>query len=115
MAERTVAYLWQSRVGLGLLGTRKLSYDSKEKAALWTRGLRTEVSALNRAGIPVIVVHPVPVLPVNQEGCAVVRVITGRCRASRSRAEVDQELRPARTAEVAALHGLAGAWALDFE
>jgi hypothetical protein len=115
IAARTDAYLGQSSVGIGLLGRPSLSYETSRKQALWTQGLRFELIALNRAGVPVLLVHPVPVLPVNQEACAVILVISGRCNAARSRRRVDEQLQPARAAEAAGIRGLSATRAIDFE
>ena len=106
IAARSDAYINQSSVGLALPGRGALTYDAAQKAALWVEGLRSELAALDRAGIPVLVVHPVPVLPVDQNACAVIRVISGGCRASLSRRSVDRQLQAARAAEIAAVRGL---------
>ncbi len=106
IAARSDAYINQSDVGLGLPGRGALSYDPARKAALWVTGLRAELAALTGAGIPVLVVHPVPVLPVDQDACAVIRVISGGCRASLSRRSIDRQLQAARAAEIAAIRGL---------
>ena len=115
IAARSDAYINQPDVGLALRGRGELTYDPAQKAALWTRGLRAELAALNGAGIPVLVVHPVPVLPVDQNACAVIRVISGGCGASLSRSSIDRQLQPARAAEIAAARGLPLVTALDFE
>jgi hypothetical protein len=115
VAARTDAYISQSTVGLGVLGTRKLTYAEPQKALLWAQGLHSELAALNQAGIPVIVVRPVPVLPVDQDACAVILVLSGGCRASLSRRSVDRALRPALVAETRALVGLPLTSSLDFE
>jgi hypothetical protein len=115
IAARSDAYIGQSSVGLALPGRGALAYDQTQKASLWVRGLRDELTALNGAGIPVLVVHPVPVLPVDQNACAVIRVISGGCRASLSRRLIDRQLQTARAAEIAAARGLPSVTALDFE
>jgi hypothetical protein len=63
----------------------------------------------------VLIVHPVPVLPVDQNACAVIRVISGGCRASLSRRSIDRQLQATRAAEIAAARGLPSVTALDFE
>ena len=116
IAARTDAYVSQSRVGLAPWdGAGGLTYDEAQKAALWTQGLHSTLTALNHAAIPVLLVHPVPLLPIDQSACAVIRVLSGGCKASLSRQSVDKELRPALVAERRALRGLPLTWALDFE
>jgi hypothetical protein len=64
------------------------------------------LSRLNQAGIPVVLIHPVPRLPIAPSRCAVLAVLTNRCATSRPRSEAEQELRFAVAVEQAGAAGL---------
>jgi peptidoglycan/LPS O-acetylase OafA/YrhL len=86
------------------------------KAEVLRHGLRSVIAPLTAVGIPVVVIHPVPALPLRDLGsCAVVRLLTDSCAESLPRRTVDKRRRRALTAENAALAGLRLATALDFE
>ena len=85
------------------------------KARLWRAGLAATLARLNRAGIPVVLVHPVPRLPAAPEGCATVRVLTGTCGGSVRRSGVERELSRSVGAERAAVAAAHAAWALTFD
>ena len=114
IAARTDRYVEGSAVGLGQPGSG-LSYSPVQKAELWREGLGSFLRRLTRAGVPVVVVHPVPTFAIDPEGCAVVRVLFGRCRATRPRAAVDRQLRRSVEAENAAVAGIPNASAASFE
>ena len=114
IAARTDRYVEGSAVGLGQPGSG-LSYSPVQKAELWREGLGSFLRRLTRAGVPVVVVHPVPTFAIDPEGCAVVRVLFGRCRATRPRAAVDRQLRRSVEAENAAVAGIRNASAASFE
>jgi peptidoglycan/LPS O-acetylase OafA/YrhL len=114
IAARTDRYVEGSAVGLGQPGSG-LSYSPVQKAELWREGLGSFLRRLTRAGVPVVVVHPVPTFAIDPEGCAVVRVLVGRCRATRPRAAVDSQLRRSVEAENAAVAGIPNASAASFE
>ena len=82
---------------------------------LFSKGLRAELAALNRVDVPVIIVHPIPVLHQSPDGCAVVLLLLNRCRGSLSRAAADAELRAARESENRALAGLPSSSSMNFE
>jgi hypothetical protein len=82
---------------------------------LFAAGLKTELRALNAKGVPVIVVHPIPMLPDNQQACAVLLLILDSCRGSLPRTAVDNELRSSIAVEDKAMQGLPAASSLDFE
>ena len=82
---------------------------------LFSEGLRAELAALNRVDVPVIIVHPIPVLHQSPDNCAVVLLLLSRCRGSLSRAAADAELRAARESENRALAGLPSSSSMNFE
>lgn len=84
--------------GLGLPGGAT-TYDPSEQSRLWTRGLEHELTRLNRAGIPVIVVDPVPRIFAQPSECAVLLVFRKTCGATTSRSRVDADLRPVLVAQ----------------
>ncbi len=114
IAARTDRYVEGSNFGLAQPGGG-LSYSPQQKAALWRKGLATVLRRLTRAGVPVVVVHPVPTFAINPGDCAVVRVLIGRCTAVRPRAAVDRQLRRSVEAETAAIASVSGASAASFE
>jgi peptidoglycan/LPS O-acetylase OafA/YrhL len=114
IAARTDRYVEGSAFGLARPGGG-LSYSPEQKAQLWRQGLATFLRRLTRAGVPVVVVHPVPTFAINPGDCAVVRVLIGRCYAVRPRASVDRQLRRSVDAENAAIGAVSGASAVSFE
>ncbi len=115
IAGRDNEYIDGSRAALGSLTGGRVTHNSARKARLWSAGLRSEIATLNRAGIPVVVVRPIPGLTINEQSCAPLLLWTGRCRSRVSRAHVDQQLRRAVESEDRAVGGLPAAWTLDLE
>ena len=114
IASRTDRYLEGSAFGLAQPGGG-LSYSPDQKAELWRRGLAGLLRRLTGAGVPVVVVHPVPTFAIDPGGCAVVRVLVGRCGTTRPRAAVDRQLRRSVGAERAAVAAVPGTSAASFE
>jgi hypothetical protein len=114
IAARTDRYVEGSAFGLAEPGGG-LSYSPAQKAELWRQGLAAFLRRLTRAGVPVVVVHPVPTFAIDPGDCAVVRVLIGRCSAVRPRASVDRQLRRSVHAETAAIGAVSGASAVSFE
>jgi peptidoglycan/LPS O-acetylase OafA/YrhL len=115
IAARTDAYIDGTAATLGKLDGDSVERSPARKARLFVDGLRTELQALNRIGVPVIVVHPIPLLPENEQTCAVVLLMLSSCRGSLSRVAVDRELRAAIAVENEAMQGLPLSPSLDFE
>ncbi len=129
-AAGTLAALVRERPNLVVLATRSDNWvddpsysllsggarvgDPPAKAVIWEAGTRDVVAVLNRAGIPVIVVHANPRLPLDPRSCAVVVVLRHACGGTISRAAAEQARRFSVAAEVAALRGLPSASSLDF-
>jgi SGNH domain (fused to AT3 domains) len=114
IAARTDRYVESSDFGLAT-ARGAVTYSPDAKARLWQQGFESLLRVLGRAGIPAVVVHPVPSFSIDPGDCAVVRVLTGTCGDSRARAAVDRELRRSLRAEVAAVADAPGASAADFE
>src|SRR5581483_4182948 len=113
ISVRTTAYL--ERPDFTLAGADgRVARDPAAKARLWAPALGGEIAALNRAGIPVVVIHPVPDMPHAVVDCAVVLLLAHRCGGSVSRREADRELRSSLLAERAAVAGHR-AWLVSFE
>ena len=118
IAARTDWYLNAPGAGqasVAALTSRRWTGNPSRKATLFTRGLHDEIKALNAAGVPVVLVHPVPVLPINEQGCAAVLLMLNGCRKSLPRSTVETTLRAARRVEDTALAGQLAAWSVDFE
>ena len=101
-----------------LAATRSSAFSANEgvKSRLWSHALRSELTALARATVHVIVVEPLPVGPTNEPNCAVVLVMTDRCGvANQSRTLVDRELHAGVSSEQAAASELADVQLLDLE
>jgi peptidoglycan/LPS O-acetylase OafA/YrhL len=114
LAARTDWYLENTTVGLGLPSSKTLTHDTDAKAKLWGAALRSTISQLREAGIPVLVVHPVPSLPRPPEGCAALLVLLRGCGTSVSRAKSDARLRRAIEVERAVVRSSPEASTLDF-
>ncbi len=115
LATRTDAYLQGSDFSLGKVGSGTLTSDTQAKARLWQSALTSTLLRLNNAGIPVLLVHPVPVLPSPPDGCAVARILMGKCGSTVSRQTVDSWLALSRRVENASIARTPATWALDFE
>lgn len=115
LATRTDFYLQNPKDGMAVPGEGELTFDDAEKAILWRRALRSTLRRLSSAGVPVLLVHPIPVLPLDQSTCAVLRVLLGKCSSSLPRSVVDKWLRLALRTEKTGAKGLKGVSILDFE
>jgi len=115
LAARTDFYLQNSDDGLGVEGHGGLTFNTQAKARLWRLTLGRELRTLNRAGVPVLLFNPVPVLPTDPATCAVVRVLTGTCSSSLPRSKVDSWLHLAISTEDSAAATAPTAWVLNFE
>ena len=115
LATRTDFYLQNPDDGLGLVGKGGLTFSDAGKARLWRQALRSTLLRLNNAGVPVLLVHPIPVLPLDQATCAIVRILLGECASSLPRSSVDRWLRLAIKTENAGAAVAKRTWILDFE
>jgi peptidoglycan/LPS O-acetylase OafA/YrhL len=113
-AARTDRYLENEPVGIGAATAGAISHDGETKARRWKEGLRSSLQRLTAAGVPVIVIHPAPLLPTEPTDCAAARILLRRCRDSIRRDELAGIQRRALRAERGALAGLARAKGIDF-
>jgi hypothetical protein len=104
VAMRTDEYLHNGAFGVEDGGGS--THSEPVKATLWSAALHHELSVLTRAGLHVVLVHPVPRLRVDASGCAGILVATGRCGGPESRVAVDHDLAVTSTAEEHETHGL---------
>jgi peptidoglycan/LPS O-acetylase OafA/YrhL len=89
------------------------------RAGVWQDGLTTVLRDLDQAGIPTVVVHPVPHFGDVKEDwlpatCPVVRIFAKSCGTSIDRGEVERQQQPARDAENRAVADVPGSTAVDF-
>lgn len=119
IASRTDSYLRAGSLALGAVGTgdtaAPLVLDEDPKSARFEQGLARILLTLNNAGVPVVLVHPVPRVPFDAARCAVSRVLNGTCTGIRSRQEVDAELHLAISIEDRAAASVSDTWAIGFE
>jgi peptidoglycan/LPS O-acetylase OafA/YrhL len=114
LASRTDFYLQNTVDGLGFVG-QGLTFSNTAKARIWRQVLHTTLLRLQAAGVPVLLVQPIPVLPLDPSTCAVVRVLLGGCSSSLSRSAVNKWLRLAFTTDKTAARGIKGTSLLDLE
>jgi peptidoglycan/LPS O-acetylase OafA/YrhL len=109
IAERTDVYL--TRSDFTLHGN---AASPASRARVWLAASKSEIGALNRAGIPVVVIDPVPEMDKTVVGCAVILVLTNTCGGSVSRAASDRKLASTREVDTEAIAGKR-AWLVSFE
>jgi hypothetical protein len=91
VASRSDQYI--NSYGIGRPG-EPLSRVTARRLSLWYSGLGSTLRTLSNAGSAAVVVHPIPALPVPTGSCAEIRILTGSCATTVSRAAVDAELGP---------------------
>ena len=115
MAARSDYYIEGTEAGLGASGSAASSHTPSVKASLWQQGVSSVLGILNQAGVPGIVVHPVPLLRTDSDGSAVVRILLRSSSASVTRSDVDSRLLRSVIAENRAVAGARSAWTMNFE
>lgn len=113
VAQRTDNYL--ENFGLARPDGSGASYEPEAKAKLLSRGLGDTLGTLERAGIPVLLVHTIPKVPGPSTGCAVLLVLTRSCVGSISRSLADRRLRPSERVERAAAAAAGRTATISFE
>ena len=111
VSNRADAWIEQQANRLG----SPLTDSPSMKARLYGSALRREVHALVTRHIPVEIVHPVPLLTLDESGCASILIVIDRCSGNAARDLVDNELARALAAERFAVRGMPSAWVLDLE
>jgi hypothetical protein len=112
VANRTDYYL--SNFLLGTPGGRLMA-NQAAKVRIWRSGLRRTLTRTNAAGVPVLLVRPVPMLSTPAGDCAVIRVLTSTCLQPVSRRKVDAELRQAVDVDSAVAASLPATRTISFE
>jgi peptidoglycan/LPS O-acetylase OafA/YrhL len=115
MAARSDYYIEDAEVGLGAPGSEESFHTAAVKAPLWQEGVTSVLASLNQAGIPGIVVHPIPPLRTDSEGTALITILLRSNSASVARSGVDSRLLRSVSAEDQAVAGAQSASTLDFE
>ncbi|HET7568426.1 MAG TPA: acyltransferase family protein [Gaiellaceae bacterium] len=114
VAMRTDGDVGDARIGMAPVAGGGYAYDPAAKARLVRQSLRSLARRLAAAGIPLLLVHPIPRLAAfDPSGCAAIRVLLGDCGASVTRAEADAARAPTLRLETGALRGVALARTLD--
>jgi hypothetical protein len=94
---------------------RPLTRETPRRLSLWYSGLVSTLRTLSDAGSATVVVHPIPLLPVPTGACAEIRILTGSCASTVSRATVDASLGPVVAVESRAAASVPGASTLSVE
>ena len=115
LGARSDFYLQNSQDGLAVVGKGGFTFTNAGKARLYRQALRSTLMRLSAAGVPVLLVHPIPVLPLDQATCAIVRVLLGACSSSLPRSSVDNWLRLAIQTESQGADGVKRVKTIDFE
>ena len=115
LVARSDFYLQNPQDGFAVVGKGGFTFTNAGKAKLYRQAMHGVLERLSRAGVPVVVVHPVPVLPIDQATCAIVGALTGTCSASLSRASAHNWLRLAIQTENQAAAGVENVSVLSFE
>jgi len=115
LVARSDFYLQNPDDGFAVVGKGGFTFSNAGKAELYRQAMHGVLKRLSRAGVPVLVVHPAPVLPVDPGTCAIVRALTGTCSASLSRVSVHNWLRLAIQTENRAASGFETVTVLNFE
>lgn len=114
VAGRSDAWLNDSTNSIGY-GPVPLTSKPALKERLYERALHAELASLTRHDIPVVLVHPVPLLNADEPACASILLLLGGCSGVTSRQSVERELHRAVRAEDRSASGLEGVTLLDFE
>ncbi len=114
-ADRADAYIEERQVLVGPVSGQPQHLAAAAKEELWQRGLEDVLRRLNGSGVPVVLVHPVPVGNVAPDGCAALLAMLKACDGTFDRSRTDANLAPAIEAEDAAIARTSMSSALDFE
>lgn len=93
----------------------RLTFNTAQKARLWSQSLARILEKLNGAGVRVILVRPVPEMDAPPSACAVVLVLTKHCKSSISRRSVARDLKLTVSAEMRAVTAAPGTRIVSFE
>jgi peptidoglycan/LPS O-acetylase OafA/YrhL len=111
-ASRSDQYIYS--YGIGRPGG-PLTRQTPRRLALWGSGLESTLRTLSSRGVPTLVVHPIPALPVPTGACAEIRILTGTCATAVDRRTVDAKLGPVVAVENRAASSVRGTTTLNLE
>jgi peptidoglycan/LPS O-acetylase OafA/YrhL len=92
ISSRADKYIAQSDIGFTGAGSTLVASTQSAKERLYELGVERIAALLTRAGIPVVLVQPVPLMPVAPNNCATLLVITDLCAAHVPRTAAIAEL-----------------------
>ena len=115
LAERSDRYIERSDVGVATSRSGVSIHSAAMKAELWVHGLRAVLGRLSRAGIPVVLIHPVPELPADSDASSVLRILLSASPKAVNERLVDRSRSRAVRAEDEAAAGLPGVAVVDFK
>jgi peptidoglycan/LPS O-acetylase OafA/YrhL len=92
ISSRADKYIAQSDISFTGAGSALVASTQAAKAQRYELGVERVAARLTRAGIPVLLVQPVPLMRVAPDNCATLLVITERCTAHVPRAAATAEL-----------------------
>jgi peptidoglycan/LPS O-acetylase OafA/YrhL len=115
LVARSDFYLQNPDDGLAVVDKGGFTFSNAGKASLYRQALHSKLQRLSAAGVPALVVHPIPVLPIDQQTCAIVRILLGACSSSLPRSSVNNWLRLAIRTENQGAAGVKLVKTLDFE
>src|SRR6266566_4105975 len=115
LAERSDRYIERSDVGVATSRSGVSTHGPAMKAELWVQGLRAVLGRLSRAGIPVVLIHPIPELPADSDASSVLRILLSASPKAVNVGLVDRYRSRAVRAEDEAAAGLPGVAVVDFK
>lgn len=115
LVARSDFYLQNPKDGFAKVGNNNFVFNNPNKAKLYQWAMHRTLVRLGEAGVPVVVIHPVPVLPIDPDTCRIIRSWTHSCATSLSRMAVNRWLHLSWQIEKQAAAGLGNVVSLGFE
>ena len=113
LALRTDLYVLDYHYQLAAPGAKAFATSTEGKTKLWMRALRSTLTRLNDAGIPVILIQPPPQLSVDINDCAVARLLIDKCARTVSRSWFMRLMRPLLARESAVVRSTPASWVMS--
>jgi peptidoglycan/LPS O-acetylase OafA/YrhL len=108
IANRTDGYVDVSSKSVGPPSVGPLTRSQAAKGRLWREALTEMLRRFDAAGIPTVVVHPVPWIATLNDGCAVLLVLDDGCDATVTRSRAAHERQDAVAIENASVRAAGG-------
>jgi peptidoglycan/LPS O-acetylase OafA/YrhL len=115
VSNRVDTYVHGTSVGLRSAPSGPIERRTAKKAGILARGLGSTLATIERDGVPVLLIRPIPVVPWVSPNCAALRILLRGCASSVSRRRADSELGQTRMVDDRALRLAPGAVPVDFE